>query len=137
MIKRIIPLILGLVLIITGIVFMTVLLKMADNKKARCSADTVGKVIDCFEQHDDDGTSYDITISFEIDGKSYTHITNQNERKDIGYEYSVHYNPDDPDEYIIDGVSATAKTLLISGLAILIAGLALFVYQLFRLMRGR
>ena len=137
MLKRIIPLILGIVLIVTGIIFMLVLPKKAESKKARCTADTTGKVTDCIEQYGDDGTTYDITISFEVDGKSYTDISNQSHQSNIGDEFVVRYNPDDPNEFIIDGISATPKTFLITGLAILVVGIVLTLSTFFRLARGR
>ncbi len=137
MLKRLIPLILGIVLIVTGIIFMAVLPKKAESKKARCTADTIGKVTDCVEQYGDDGTTYDITISFEVDGKSYTDVSNQSQMENIGAEFDVHYNPDNPDDYVIDGISATPKTFFISGLAILVVGIVLTLSTFLRLARGR
>lgn len=137
MLRRILPLINGLGLIVFGIVFMIVLPKKAESKIARCTAETMGKVTDCTEQYDDDGTTYDITVSFEVNGKSYTDITNQSEMVDIGHEYKVFYNPDDPGDYLIEGLYSTSKQLSLFGLGALVIGVLVTIYQLFRLMRGR
>jgi len=137
MLRRIIPFFIGISFIIAGIVFMVVLPKKAESKIERCTADTVGTVTECVERYDDDGTTYDLTIEYKVDGKSYTEIANQGENRNIGYEYQIHYNPDDPNDCVIDGVTATPKTLRIFGLAIMIIGIVVTLSQLFRLMRGR
>ena len=127
--KRFIGVIVGIGLIVLGILFMTVISKNAADLQKRCTAETTGKVIDTVEKYDTDegGTTYDTTISYEVDGKSYEEYFNIPDRKDNGYEYNVKYNPDNPEECFVEGVSATSGFLRIFGIITMVIGVIVMI----------
>lgn len=127
--KRFIGVIVGIGLIVLGILFMTVISKNAADLQKRCTAETTGKVIDTVEKYDTDngGTTYDTTISYEVDGKSYEEYFNIAEKRDNGYEYNVKYNPENPEECFIEGVSATSGFLRIFGIITTVIGVIVMI----------
>ena len=137
MIKRIIYFIIGIAMMIAGIVFMTVISSRTQKKWDRCTAQTTAIVTSCTEEVDDDGTEYRVNVEFEIDGKKYTESTTFDSMREVGSQFPVNYNPENSDEFYIEGFSAAPKLLRFMGIGMLVFGVIWTLMSVVGFLRGR
>lgn len=137
MIRKIIYVILGIALIIAGIVLATVVSSRTQKKWDRCTAETTAIVTSCTEEYDDDGKEYRVNVEFEINGKKYTESTTFDSMREEGSQFTVNYNPENSDEFYIEGFSAAPKALKFLGIGLLVFGIIWTLMSVVGFLRGR
>ena len=136
-IGRLIALIISFVLCIGGIVVIIVLPKALRDEKARCTEEMTAVVIHCSEKNDDDGTSYEISAEYVVDGNKYIADTTFSTAYAVGDEFNGFYNPDKPKEYYIDGFNPPPFVGIIVGIGMIIMGIVFFCTLVLRRKKRR
>ena len=102
--NKFLPLLAGIIFIAGGI-FIYI---HSEHLKKVCTTSTQATIVDFKQEIDDESNnvSYFPIIEYEVNGKKYnkTHSTSDSMHKySVGQKINILYNPDNPDEYYIEG----------------------------------
>ena len=73
----------------------------------------------------------------EINGKKYTESTTFDSMREEGSQFKVNYNPENSDEFYIEGFSAAPKALKFLGIGLLVFGIIWTLMSVVGFLRGR
>ena len=127
--KKLLMIVMSIIFIIIGIVLFI----KGNELKQRCTSQTVGTVVNIKEEvsHDEDGTTYTYYPVIEYKAGEKT-ITKQslsgsgNSKYNINDKVSVLYNPNNIEEFIIEGentMSIIAIVFIVIGIITLLVGI--------------
>jgi len=94
-----------------------------------CSKTATATVTDCrshtTRQNGRTKTKYKSTLSFEVDGQTYSFSLSSKSTKDsVGSEYSIRYNPQNPDECLVPSETEYSVFVIGFGALFLVIGIA-------------
>ena len=116
-------LVLGIIAVIVGLVCIFVIAPDRDKLKNRCTEKTSGVVTSVSETGDNDGgSSYYITVEYEASGKKYSDNLSTGTRVEYDETVTLWYNPDDPTECYIDGVTSSPFMFKLCGGVFIVVG---------------
>ena len=120
-------LVLGILAVIVGLVCIFVIAPDRDKLKNRCTEKTSGVVTSVSETRDNEGggSDYYITVEYEVGGKKYSDNLSTGTRVEYDETVTLWYNPDDPTECYIDGVTSSPFMFRLCGGVFIVVG-ALF-----------
>jgi hypothetical protein len=136
-IYRLTLLIISFLFCIGGIVVIIVLPHVFRAEEARCTEKMTAVVTHCKEVHDDDGTSYEVSAEYVVDGNAYNAHTTFSTYYAVGYEFHGFYNPENPYEYYIDGFNPPPFVGVIVGIGMIFMGIMFFLTLALRSRRRR
>ena len=98
-------------------------------KISRCSETITASVkkIDVFSDKED-GNRYHMTVEFTINGNTYTEQGQISSSQKNLTQMPVIYNPDNPEEYFVKGLTESPKTKFIFGIGLTILGLFILAF---------
>lgn len=118
--SHITSIVVGIFVLLGGLYFIFFISAETNRKNAECTEKTVGTV----SQVSKSGSKYRTTIDYEIDGSQKSITVKAKKSIPAGSKIDVYYEPMSYSHLYIEGVSETGTSNIISGLIMVLAGVA-------------